>query len=523
MIRDASPPADALAAAMADPRPKIRLPGDDRLLSDFAADVGALLGEKPLFRRGAEAVTVEEGRILAMTPERLRTYVERFGVCFKVRTSGKALVDYSATMRAEDARGCLVAGQFLERLRPLRAVNAARLPVLRGDGALALLPVGYDDETETLTLPGSPYPDDVGLPEARATLDALLAEFCWADAGRSKAVAVSALLGLYAGGLLPRRSLRPCFVFVANGEGAGKSLLASACVVPVTGQAVAGSKADDDDEIRKTLLAVVREGRQIVVLDNCKGRLASGPLEGFLSATDWSGRILGTNETFDGENLCTVIVTGNGLTVSPDMRRRSLFVELHLEVERAEDRTFRQRLDHAALLEARPRVLGACWALCRYWNEQGRPKPSRGHSAFPGWADVVGGIVEAAMLGCPLDTPEGIRAAVDSDGEDMRRLVEGMAGKGWLAFDEVVDLARELGAFDSLLGEDAGEVGRRERSAFGRLLGRYERRLVGTWRFSLTGEGHKRRYLAEPVKPHGQHGQHGLSHCSRETLFPATT
>lgn len=501
-----------IQAALTDPRPRIQLPGYDRLLSDFASDLGKILADKPMYRHGTEAVRVDrDGRMVAVKPDALRTWVEQFAVGYLVRRIDRVVLDFDATMRPEAARGVLASAQFLERLRPLRAVNSCRLPVIRKTGVMELLPEGYDPETETLTLPGTPYPTDMGLPEARRTIDELFAEFSWADGGRSKAVATACLMSFYANGLLPRRSLRPCFVFVANAEGAGKSLLASCCVVPVTGQSVTGSKADDDDEIRKTLLAVVREGRHVLVLDNCKGRLDCEPLEGFLTATDWSGRVLGVNETFTGENLCTVIVTGNGLTVSPDIRRRSLFVELHLAAERAEDQVFKHRLDHAALLDARPRILGACWAILRYWDELGRPKPSRGHSAFPAWADVIGGTVEAIKLGCPLETPEGIKSAVDADGEDMRRLVEAMDGMGWMPFNAVVNAARDLGAFESLLGEDDYEIGRRERSTFGRLLARYDQRLVGQWRFHLMGQGKSRRYRAEPANGNGGNGRDGVS------------
>ena len=102
----------------------------------------------------------------------------------------------------------------------------------------------------------------------------------------------------------------------------------------------------------------------------------------------------------------TVFVTGNGCTVSPDMRRRSLFVELFMEDERAEDRKFQRVLDDAVLLALRPRIIAALWALVREWDAAGRLKPSKSHAAFPRWAEVICGIVEFAGFGCPLETAE---------------------------------------------------------------------------------------------------------------------
>ena len=68
------------------------------------------------------------------------------------------------------------------------------------------------------------------------------------------------------------------------------------------------------------------------------------------------------------------------MKTSPDMRRRSIFVEIHLEAEKAEDRIFKQRLDDATLLKMRPCLLAALWALVKTWDMQGRPEPSRSHS-----------------------------------------------------------------------------------------------------------------------------------------------
>ena len=68
------------------------------------------------------------------------------------------------------------------------------------------------------------------------------------------------------------------------------------------------------------LTAVVREGRRVLMLDNVKGRLDFPALESFLSRPDWSDRLLGGNQMFKGENLVTVFDTGNGMTISADMR-----------------------------------------------------------------------------------------------------------------------------------------------------------------------------------------------------------
>ena len=51
---------DAMRAAFDDPRPKVRLPGDDWLLSETAAALGQHLADKSLFLQNGEIVLLEE-------------------------------------------------------------------------------------------------------------------------------------------------------------------------------------------------------------------------------------------------------------------------------------------------------------------------------------------------------------------------------------------------------------------------------------------------------------------------------
>ncbi|MDD2709267.1 MAG: DnaB-like helicase N-terminal domain-containing protein [Verrucomicrobiae bacterium] len=477
-------------------RPMIELPTAGRLLSDFASDAATHLKTKPIYCQNGRAVFVKtDGAIEGVRPEVFRTWIEKFCLCVKRIQNKKQHFEIGCTLRTDDAKGALCAPQFLEKLRPLKKVNSVPLPVLRKNGVIELLKTGYDFETQTLTLPGVEYQNDLAFDEAKKTLDDLLSEFMFADDGRSRAVAVAAMVGLFSNGLLPPRSLRPCFIYSANAEGAGKSILASCCIIPVIGKTPTGCKVADEPEIQKSLLAAIKEGAQVLLLDNIKGRLNSGALEAFLSCVEFSGRNLGENSTFTGENLATCFITGNGLSITPDLRRRSLFVELHLDVERAEDKQFRQCLDDAALLAMRPRVLAALWALVRQWDGQGRPKPSRGHSAFPSWANAVGGIVEAAGYGCALETPTSLKTAVDQDANDMRALVEKMGEQLMdFAFDDLVSLAREHGLFETLVPSSDTDLKPAERSRLGRLLARYDQRLVGKRRFIIEGSGRQKRY-----------------------------
>lgn len=493
-VRNDGKPFDALRAALASKLPMVRLPGQDYLLSACAAELAKHLRSKNIFVRNGEVVALIDGDLRLLLPQTFRSWCESHVIGYREKTFNEAVFTIAQTMRNDEALGILASPQFIGGLRRIKRLNTARLPVFREDGTLELLPNGFDEKTHTLTLGGIEYDLNMPLAEAVETIGGVFEEFCFADNGRSKSVAASAMVGLFVVGLLPQGVLRPAFIFIGNAEGAGKSLLTSCCITPVTGRAVCGSKPADDAEMSKLLLAAVREGKQTLVLDNLKGMLSSPPLEGFISASVWNGRILGVNQTFTGENQVTVFITGNGMKTSPDMRRRSLFVALHLSVEKAEDRIFKHRLDDSMLLQMRPRVLGALWAMVKAWDKKGRPEPSRSHSAFPAWASVIGGIVQAAGFGCCLETAE-IKNAIDQDGEDMRQIVAAMADRLMdFSFDDLIGLARELNCFENFLPTGDKDLKPSERSRLGWLFSRYDGRLIGRHLFQVDGKGHSKRF-----------------------------
>lgn len=493
----------ASARAFFDQRPKVQLPGDNYLLSDCAREVGRILAPKDIFSRGGLVFVVNDRKdgLTPMTPDMLRTWIEYYLVCYKVRkvTGTDETIQFKRTITQTDAAGILASPQFISQLQPIERFNPIRVPVIDQYGYVKLLPEGYDAQTKSFTCDSVPITDAMPMDIARGIIDELLSEFVFADSGRSKAVALAAMLTVFGRGLLPAKSLRPCFIFLANAEGAGKTLLVKCATVPVLGYAPAGTKPKDEDEMRKALLAAVLEARPVIFFDNARKHISSGALEGFLSSQDYAGRILGQTKTFRGENNAVVFISGNQCTVSPDMRRRSLFCELFLEAERAEDRVFQNNLEVPMLLERRSEILSALWALIQDWNAAMEPQPSRSNSSFRDWSTIIGGIVEHAGYGCPLETPQ-IEAAADQDGNDMRSLVKAIADGAKLRsveFADIVNIARKDGLFEWLVPDNDEPLDAKAKATLANMLKGYDRRLVGGYRFTLEGKGHARRFKVE--------------------------
>ena len=480
--------------------PTLRLPGDARPLGTFAADCGNMLAAQDIFARKGCAFTLDaEGQKLE--PARaawLRTWAEKFVVCYKARSQDGREIVFSATMSKDAAETVLVAPQFLEKLRRVERFHPCRLPVIRHGGPIELLPEGHDEQSATYTAPGSPYPLDMTAEDARQVIEDAFAEFPFAeDAGRSKAVAVAALLTVFAGGIMPEGANRPVFIYLGNAEGTGKTTCAR--LAGISYGAVATEAAPTEEtEWQKKLLAAVIGGRRLLLLDNLKGHLNSPSLENYTTTSRFGGRILGLSREFEGEACATVLITGNMLTYSPDMRRRSLMVELFMTQLRAEDRKFARRLDDPALLALRPRLLAACWSMVRAWDAAGRPAASRTNSSFPRWVDTIGGIVEHAGFACPT-APAELDGMGDSDTADIGKLGDALVIGTRYTFAEVAELCTAHGLFERFTNDREGdELSRKAKAAFPRVLRRYHgRNIAPGLLFVIEGKSHARRYFAK--------------------------
>ena len=492
-------------------KPALLLPGDGRLISDFAEELGELLNGHGIFNRKGAAFTLDhEGQRLKLAEAGwLRTWVESHVVPFKRSFSQKSgEIKIVKTMAKETADAVLVSPQFLERLPEVERFHPCPMPWLRDAGKIELLPLGFDHVSGSFTSDPEFFISPMPFTEAKAEIETLLAEFPWAeDGGRSKAVAIAAMLTTFAGGLMPTKATKPVFIYTANAEGSGKTTLAQLAGTPYA-DTPAEAAPRDESEWQKKLLSLVISGRRLVLLDNLKGHLNSPSFEGYTTSATFGGRILGGSREFTGEAGATILITGNGLTFTPDLRRRALIVELFMRELRAEDRTFRRRITPATISAMRPRILSALWGIVTAWNIAGRPQSSRMNASYPEWCVTIGGMVEFAGWGCPT-APAQVDGVGDTDPADFAALAEALEPGKRYEFKELSVTIEEMGLFEHITADKDrdGVLSQKGRKQLSGVFGRFNgRRVTASGHFTIIGKGHQRRYLIK--SGHDKHDKH---------------
>ena len=328
---------------------------------------------------------------------------------------------------------------------------------------------------------GGPEVEDVGAADGVRFFRELFSEFCFKenDQERALSVAISAMLTLFVFNIIPKGALRPGFLYTANAEGSGKTLLARLAIIPRIGFTPTGSLPEQEEEIQKLIFSTAIAGSPLLFLDNIKRHTASATIEGAMTAPFITGRILGRSQILTSENMMTLFFTGNGATISPDLRRRVLHVELFLREAKSEDRRIKHPLNEQAIKELRPAILSALWSITQAWDRAGRPMPKLKMNNYAPWSEVVCGILEHAGFASPC-TPAPSATSGDRDTQEMEKLVEAMPRQKELRFLDVVDLCREHSLFLRLIGEDDEDFDKGKKNIFSRILTKFDNRFFAS-------------------------------------------
>jgi len=264
-------------------------------------------------------------------------------------------------------------------------------PTLRPDGTILQKP-GYDPDLKVWYDPcGIEFPEVPERPtksEATAALNDLDEAFDQMPFRENVDRAVALSLALTA---LVRRSLpaAPLGAITAPIPAAGKTLIADCIAILGTGSpAPAMSYSDNDDEAKKTALAVLMEGDVVVLIDNIERPLQGDWLCSILTSEQFSQRVLGRTEMAKVLTTTLFLATGNQLVITGDLRTRALLCRLDPQCERPEEREFMVDL-REQFLRLRPRLVTAGLTVMRAFLASRESVPVKPWGRFESWSDMV--------------------------------------------------------------------------------------------------------------------------------------
>jgi hypothetical protein len=337
----------------------------------------------------------------------------------------------------KDMASMYLAWQGSWNLRPLNGIASA--PMLSEDGAISS-GEGYDassgiwqeDVPDVSNLiPISPNHDDAQA--ALLLLRETFATFCFADAqtvidpvtkitkidlafqpGRDESAFLVALLTAVC---RPSLHLAPGILLHAaplSGAGAGKGLLAR-CIAQIAfgRDPYAVTAGPDNQELEKRIAAELIQGSPVVFLDNLNNRaFKSDQLASAITERPARVRVFGKLDMVALNTCALIILTGNGLTVTEDLARRFIAIELDPKTEDPESRRFHIDI-RAEVSKRRSELLAACLTIWR-WGRLQNLEPGLPLGSFEQWCKWVRDPLLA--LGCQ-DPVARVREAKSRDSQ----------------------------------------------------------------------------------------------------------
>ncbi|MDI6877511.1 MAG: hypothetical protein QMC96_12165 [Methanomicrobiales archaeon] len=315
-------------------------------------------------------------------------------------------------------------------LPPLQGIVEA--PLILRDDTLVTEP-GYNPATQLYYAPApglvlAPVPARPSKADLQNAVDLLEEVFCDFpfDGEASKTNCLAALLTAVLRPLFPGNA--PMALFDKPQAGTGATLAAEVIALVATGRPAAMMTAPTtEEEWKKTITAILFQGRSIVVVDNIKGVLDSDALNSVLTSDVWEDRILGRTEMISTPARAVWIGTGNNIPLGGDMPRRCYRIRLDARVARPYQRTgFKHPEIKRWVLENRGRILAAILTLARAWVQAGCPKPKGIPvvGGFEGWRDTIGGILVHAGRSKFLANLQEMYEETDIDTPQWERFLE---------------------------------------------------------------------------------------------------
>jgi hypothetical protein len=247
-------------------------------------------------------------------------------------------------------------------------------------------------------------------------------------------------------------------VYNANQPGSGKSLLMRIALAPVHGPPPEAGKPENEAELEKVLDSAAIARKPFLVLDDCQS-IHSRSLNRFVTSPVHECRLMHSQRNAAVPKVTQVFATGNGLTISEDLERRALVIDL-FEPGEAAKRSFAREITPGWLFadDTRARLLAALWAMVRYWRDAGMPmmKEHR-RGSFEDWSGLIGGIVECCGMENPF-MPRQAESGGDESGRALRMVIASLVAEASpeippiLTTDDILARADQMDLVETIVG-----------------------------------------------------------------------
>jgi len=308
-------------------------------------------------------------------------------------------------------------------------------------------------------------PDPVLVEWAVSQIDDVIGDFPFAtNADRANAFAL--MLLPFVRDLIPGTT--PVHAVIAPTAGTGKTWLVQTLLYPSCGLVAFRGSPKNDDEWRKALTTYLLSDPTALVFDNLND-LDSEHLAAAVTAPSciWSDRRLGATEEVRVPIRNAWVVTGNNLSLTSELARRSVPIKLDARSERPGLRSDFRHPDLLAYVQSRRVELAkACLIIVGNWVAAGRNEHlgsavgSIVIASFEQWARRMGGILADAGITGFLENHAAFTEVQDEETEELAELLT-----AWFACTKEHLSKREIEALLSPLGTLAGVAPTALRSA----------------------------------------------------------
>lgn len=393
--------------------PQVCLPGNGVTITETAEELARIYSResdpfKRLYNHGGYVCYVmkssKEGFLLApLSPKRACSTFERVATLGRKKkskgTSSTEEVFEPDVCSTDNASKILESDPFRDNILKINLVTNAPV-ILEMENHECKIINTYDKQSGIFPT-GTPA-EEVSLSDALRLLNQSIADFHFkTESDKSRALAALLSPALISGGILKVRV--PVAMLEADQSQAGKGFFTKILgaiyhEVPATvTQRERGTGGLDEN-----FDAAVCKGRQMIVMDNLRGKLNSPQIESFLSMDTHTARVPYAAQVEIDPRRYIIMATSNNYELTTDMANRSNIIRILKRPFEYRFQTFPEGNILAHIVANQPKYLGAVFTIIREWVRQGKPvMPAINHD-FRDWCEALDWIVQNILHCAPL-------------------------------------------------------------------------------------------------------------------------